>query len=118
MSWETRNGRGEYYTRSRRQSGQIVREYVGSGDVATVFAQLDALKGQERQAELAQRREQRAADERLDATLDDFCRLAEAAARAELLAGAGGNRRENDAGCCKGSHQTDCTDCMTDVLPP
>ncbi|MBL8797204.1 MAG: hypothetical protein JNM56_25100 [Planctomycetia bacterium] len=51
MSWEHRNGR-LYYTRSRRQAGRIVREYIGTGPVAEAAAQADA---QRRAARLNQR---------------------------------------------------------------
>jgi hypothetical protein len=86
MSWETRNGRGAYYTRSRRNGGRIIREYIGTGDFALARAHADAQERQQRQAEAARLRQQKATDQSLDADIDQFCRLTDGIARAVLLA--------------------------------
>jgi len=51
MAWETRRGRGRYYTRSRKVNGRIIREYVGTGFVAELTAQHDAEARAQRLAE-------------------------------------------------------------------
>jgi hypothetical protein len=86
MGWENRNGRGRYYTRSRRVGGRVLREYVGSGLGAELTADLD----EDRRASRAERAsEWRAERERLEAADQDFdalCRLADSLMRAELIA--------------------------------
>jgi len=85
VTWEQRGDWGPYYTRSTKRGGKIIREYCGRDLEAELLAMIDARERQERQEELARRREQRAADERLDAEIDEFCLLVEAAAHAELM---------------------------------
>ncbi len=53
MGWETRQGRGRYYTRSRKVQGRIIRDYVGTGLVAELAAQHDAEERAQRHAEHA-----------------------------------------------------------------
>ena len=51
MGWEKRDRGGFYYTRSKKIGNQVVREYVGTGPLATLAAEMDALNRQRRQEE-------------------------------------------------------------------
>jgi hypothetical protein len=81
MGWE----RGYYY-RVRKVGGRVVREYVGSGRVAELVAQMDAIERERRETERAARRAKRAELDALDAPLKELNDLADSAARAALVA--------------------------------
>ena len=85
MSWESRNGRGRYYTRSRRVGGQIVRQYIGHGPIAELIAESDRQERERKQADAARRVARKAQDAALDTQVDEVCRLADLLARSALL---------------------------------
>jgi hypothetical protein len=85
MTWERRKGSGRYYTQSRRVSGRIVREYIGSGPDAELIARIDEQDRAARLAAAAEMAARRASEEALDAELDRLCHFAEMAGRAALL---------------------------------
>ena len=77
MAWETRRGRGRYYTRSTRRGGRVERHYIGVGPAAEAAAAGDELRRAERceSREAARAEEARAAGltrplEELSAALD------------------------------------------------
>ena len=92
MSWETR-GNKRYYTRSRRVSGRVVREYVGGGIAGEYAAELDAEARARRQHELDRDRELQRQDEELDKEIEEFDSAADNVARAILLVT--GNHQHN-----------------------
>jgi hypothetical protein len=82
MGWD----RGRYYTRSTKINGRVLREYIGTGRVAELVAQMDAIKRAQREAERQARRAEQAEVEALDAGLNGQNDLADLLARAALLA--------------------------------
>jgi hypothetical protein len=93
MGWETRGGAGPYYYRKVRRGGRVVSEYVGRGDMATLFALLDEQAREQKAAEAEIRREEQREEAEADARLDALVREAEAVA-ADRLIGLGYHRHK------------------------
>ncbi len=72
MGWETRARGGTYYTRSRRVNGQVVREYVGGGDIGRLAADLDAIERAERRSCDEEFRQQQSEMQELDEMIEGF----------------------------------------------
>lgn len=72
MAWETRNGRGRYYTRSKRIGGRVVREYIGTGAIADLAAALDAEERAEREEARAALRAEHAEAREVTEVLSDL----------------------------------------------
>ena len=62
MAWERRQRGGEYYTRSHRADGEVIREYLGCGPFAKAMAALDTA---DQEWVLRQRETDRAVQENL-----------------------------------------------------
>ena len=84
--WEKRERGGLYYTRSRKEGGRVVREYIGTGPLAELAAKTDALKRLRREEEAKAWREERESLKALDQSVEELYEAAEILARATLLA--------------------------------
>jgi hypothetical protein len=84
--WERRDRGGLYYTRSRKEGGRVVREYVGSGPLAELAAETDALRRLRRVEEAKAWRQEHESLEALDRSVEELYEAAEILARATLLA--------------------------------
>jgi hypothetical protein len=93
MGWEKRERGGQYYTRSRKVNGQVVREYVGGGAVGEIAAQMDAEERRRREEEAATWGEEREHLKRSAGFLRELEEAAETLIRAELLASGCHKRR-------------------------
>ena len=91
--WERRERGGPYYTRSRKEGGRVVREYVGGGTLGEIAALEDEYERRRREEEAAFWKEERERLEGLMAPIDELCEAAEVLARAALVAA--GYRRHN-----------------------
>jgi hypothetical protein len=91
--WERRERGGPYYTRSRKEGGRVVREYVGGGVLGEIAALEDEYERRRHQEEAAFWKEERERLEELATPIEEMCEVAEILARAALLAA--GYRRHN-----------------------
>ena len=93
MSWEQREGGGCYYTRSRREGGRIVREYIGFGPIAELMALADETERRRREEEARAWKREREGLEDLDGEAGEICELAELLTCAAFVAA--GYRQHN-----------------------
>ena len=84
--WERRERGGRYYTRSRKVNGHVVREYVGTGPLAEIAAQTDALKRQRREEQARTWRDECESLDALDRSLEELHEAARVLTQATLLA--------------------------------
>lgn len=85
MAWEERNGKSYYYQK-RREGDGVVSEYVGSGYLGTLAAQLDREGQTERATAREQWRRQQAEQVALDNEIAEYTRLVQTLTAAVLLA--------------------------------
>jgi hypothetical protein len=81
VGWE----RGLYYTRSKKVNGRVVREYVGSGQLGALAAQLDEIERERRADEAEERRAVCAELNELATALSDLDERCDLLTRAALI---------------------------------
>jgi hypothetical protein len=95
MAWETR-GNQSYYYRSRRVNGKVVKEYVGSGDLADSIAALEALDRQRGEMERSEAQAERREQAELEDEIEAYCRQVDDTL-AEVLTALGYHRHDRGA---------------------
>ena len=85
MGWEQRNG-SSYYYRKERIGKRVRSVYVGSGLVANMAAQLDALERDEQGEKREALRREMDKQNAIDAQIDEVCHMTEKLTRAALIA--------------------------------
>lgn len=83
--WERRERGGLYYTRSRKEGGRVVREYVGGGLLGELAAQMDAEERERRDEEAARWKSEQEDLDALDAPVAELSEASDLLVRAALL---------------------------------
>jgi hypothetical protein len=81
MGWH-----GPYYYRSRRIGGRVVREYIGTGNVAGLVAQLDEIEREKKRCQAEDLKIQRDRARALEEPFERIDEVAELLGRAALAA--------------------------------
>lgn len=85
MAWEHRQRGGPYYTRSRREDGRVVREYIGTGELAETLAYADEAIRRSRAERAARERAELEEARVLASAADELHEAVEILAAAEML---------------------------------
>ena len=85
MGWKQINGRSYYY-RSVRDGGRVGTEYVGTGEAASLIAQLDSIERERRKLERVDFQNERDRAEAEDREIEVWFDGIEAVADAAMLA--------------------------------
>ncbi len=86
MGWESRERGGLYYTRSRKENGRVVREYIGGGMLGELAAQMDAIERERREERATRWKEEQEDLDALEAPVDELTEASDILVRAALLA--------------------------------
>lgn len=71
MGFERRGNR-IYYYKKEREGDQVVSRYVGSGETASLFAEMDEIQAEENKFKRFEERQRRAKAERFEAELSEI----------------------------------------------
>jgi len=85
MGWESRQRGGLYYTRSRKENGRVVREYVGSGVLGQIAALEDEHERRWREEQAAYERELLEELDALDASVEELSDASDLLVRTALI---------------------------------
>ena len=85
MAWEKRERGGRYYYRSKREGGQVVKQYVGTGKRAELAAAQDEAEQQQRATRAHAWRQERDRFESSDLAVEELCNATDLVIRAALL---------------------------------
>jgi len=91
--WERRERGGLYYTRSRKENGRVVREYIGGGPLGQLAALQDEHERQRREEQAAYWREVQQDLDALEASVNELSEASDLLVRTALLAS--GYRQHN-----------------------
>jgi len=93
MGWESRQRGSLYYTRSRKENGRVVREYVGGGVLGQIAALEDEHERRRREEQEAFWKEEQRDLDALQGLVDELSEASDLLVRATLLAS--GYRQHN-----------------------